>query len=96
MVEVLAKQGDTAALRALADAAGGWFAFYQLTDLLTERGEITVVMDMLQARINAGDGLAADRLADLLARQGNPAAADRLRRYGFNPDGSFATGPAQA
>src|SRR3712207_3301074 len=35
----------------------------------------------------------ADPLIDLLTREGHVEEAERLRRFGFNPDGSIATGP---
>ncbi|CAO5152982.1 hypothetical protein FAIPA1_160005 [Frankia sp. AiPs1] len=43
----------------------------------------------LRTRADAGDGRAASRLADVLAEAGD----DRLRRFGFTPDGIIASGP---
>ena len=45
---------------------------------------------MLRARADVGDGLAAGRLAELLIKQGRGEEAERLRRFGLNPDGSIA------
>ena len=88
---LLAKRGDIDGLRARADAgdeaAAKWLAY-----LLAERGDL----DGLRARTNAGDGIAAGRLVDLLAdlltKQGRGEEAERLRRFGLNPDGSIACG----
>jgi hypothetical protein len=41
-------------------------------------------------RVNAGDEFAAARLDDLLTKQGRDEEAERLRRFGLNPDGSIA------
>ena len=58
----------------------------RLAELLAERGDL----DGLRARADAGDGDAAARLADLLIKQGRSEEAERLRRFGLNPDGSIA------
>jgi hypothetical protein len=55
--------------------------------LLAERGDL----DELRARINAGNGNAAFRLGDLLIKKGRGEEAERLRRFGLNPDGSIAS-----
>ena len=54
--------------------------------LLAERGEL----DQLRARADTGDEYAASQLADLLIQQGRNEEAERLRRFGLNPDGSIA------
>ena len=78
----------------------------RLADLLAERGDLDGAEQTLRARADAGDwpvplGLATfrrrwqiDELADLLARQlikqDRSEEAERLRRFGLNPDGSIA------
>jgi len=83
---LLKERGDLDELRARADA-GDRDAARQLADLLKERGDL----DELRARADAGDRDAARHLADLLTQQGRGEEADRLRRYGLNPDGSIAS-----
>ena len=87
---LLAEGGDLDGLRARADA-GEEAAAERLAGLLTERGDL----DGLRARTNAGEWLAAERLdvllADLLIKQGRGEEAERLRRFGLNPDGSIAS-----
>ena len=76
-------------MRARADA-GEEAAAERLAGLLTERGDL----DGLRARTDAGEWL-AERLdvllADLLIKQGRGEEAERLRRFGLNPDGSIAS-----
>ena len=72
-------------LRALADA-GEWFAVRRLAEVLAEHED----MDGLHARIDVGDKVAAEHLAGLLIKQGRREEAERLRRFGLNPDGSIA------
>lgn len=55
-----------------------------------ERGYRDEAAQVLRARADAGDGQAAGRLADLLIEQGLREEAERLRRFGLNPDGSIA------
>jgi thioredoxin-like negative regulator of GroEL len=77
-------------LRARADAGDPIVAMsagVSLADLLVKRGDL----DELRARTDAGDEYAAFRLADLLAEQGRGEEAERLRRFGLNPDGSIAS-----
>ena len=78
-------RGDLDGLRTRADD-GDWFAARALVDLLIKRGDL----DSLRARADAGDGLAARHVADLLTKQGRGEEAERLRRFGLNPDGSTA------
>lgn len=77
-------------LRARADA-GDWHAAGRLADLLAERGDLDQAGQILRARADAGRG-DADRLAELLIRQGRGKEAERLRRFGLDPDGSIARG----
>ena len=91
LAELLAERGDLDGLRARADA-GDRAAAVRLAGLLAERGDL----DGLRARADAGDADAdlrlAGLLADLLVRQGRTEEAERLRRFGLNPDGSIAHG----
>ncbi len=80
-----ADHGDLDGLRAQADA-GDDVAARVLADLLTDRGDL----DGLHARVDAGDEYAALRLPELLTEQGRGEEAERLRRFGLNPDGSIA------
>jgi hypothetical protein len=64
----------------------------RLADLLARHGDLDQAVQILRARGDAGDWSAADRLASLLAQQGRQEEADRLRRFGLNPDGSTANG----
>ena len=86
---LLAEVGDLDELRARADASDE-YAADQLAGLLAGRG----YLDELRARADAGDGYAANRLvgrlAELLIKQGRAEEAERLRRFGLNPDGSIA------
>jgi len=53
---------------------------------MAERGDL----DGLLGRVAAGDTAAAEPMADLLIKQGRSEEAQRLRRFGLNPDGSIA------
>jgi hypothetical protein len=75
-------------LRARADA-GDRDAARQLAGLLADRGDLDQAEQLLRAGADAGDG-AADLLADLLTKQCRGEEAERLRRFGLNPDGSIA------
>ena len=91
LAELLADRGDLAELRARADA-GDRAAAVRLAELLAERGDL----DGLRARADAGDADAdlrlAGLLADMLVKQGRTEEAERLRRFGLNPDGSIVHG----
>ena len=71
--------------RAYADTGDGPAA-YMLTKLLAEQDRV----DELEEEVNAGIAGAAPRLIALLAERGQPDRAERLRTFGFNPDGSIA------
>ena len=75
---------------ASALTAGNQHAAWQLVDLLEKRGDL----DGLRTRANAGNQHAAERLPDLLAdllmKKGRSEEAERLRRFGLNPDRSIA------
>jgi hypothetical protein len=58
----------------------------RLADLLAARGDV----DELRARADAGDPFAGEKLPGLLIKQGRNEEAERLRRFGLNPDGSVA------
>jgi len=83
---LLAQRGDLDGLRARADD-GDWHAARELVGLLAQRGDL----DGLRARVGAGDSHAAPPLVDLLIKQGRNEEAERLRRFGLNPDGSIAS-----
>ena len=85
LVKLLGEHGDLDELRARADA-GHVNAAQQLAKLLAKRGDL----DELRARADAGDWQASRRLPDLLVKQGRGEEAERLRRFGLNPDGSIA------
>jgi hypothetical protein len=85
LADLLAQRGDLDALRARADAGDGPAA-WSLVRLLAQRGDL----DGLRARADAGDGNAARWLPGVLAEQGRGEEAERLRRFGLNPDGSIA------
>ena len=80
---------DLDELRARADAGDEGAAFTLVRRLGRDD------LDELRARADAGDFPASCRLAELLTEllteQGRGEEADRLRRYGFNPDGSIAS-----
>jgi hypothetical protein len=82
---VLVARGDLDELRTRADA-DDLAAAAQLAFWLAEHGDL----DELRARARVGDTFAARRLADLLIKQGRREEAERLRRFGLNPDGSTA------
>ncbi len=85
LAELLAEHGDLDELRARA-GAGDEHAALQLAGLLAEHGDLAE----LRARADVGDGNAAGQLADVLVKQGRSGEAERLRRFGLNPDGSIA------
>ena len=87
MTRLLAERGELEELRARADV-GDWAAAVRLAKLLAEREDL----GGLRARADAGDADADLRLADLLVKQGRTEEAERLRRFGLNPDGSIAHG----
>ncbi|MGO8728228.1 MAG: hypothetical protein ACLQK8_16250 [Streptosporangiaceae bacterium] len=43
-----------------------------------------------RTRVDAGDEAAAGQLAELLIKKGRGEEAERVRRFGLNPDGSIA------
>lgn len=59
-------------------------------ELLADRGDLDGAEQILRAQTDAGDEDAAAPLADLLTRQGRGEEAERLHRFGLNPDGSIA------
>ncbi|OHV43435.1 toll/interleukin-1 receptor domain-containing protein [Pseudofrankia sp. BMG5.36] len=67
---------------------GNTYAAQRLADVLAERGDL----DELRRWVDAGYLYVGERLASLLAKRGGSVEADRLRRFGFNPDGSIASG----
>ena len=87
---LLAERGDLDGLRARADA-GDRYAADQLADRLAGRGDLGEAVQILRAQADAGDG-DVGWLAKLLTQQGRDKEAERLRRFGLNPDGSVACG----
>ena len=91
LAELLAERGDLDELRTRADAdLGDVSAASQLAGLLAERGDLDEAMQILCALAAAGRGN-SNRLAGLLTQQGHRDEAERLRRFGLNPDGSIAS-----
>jgi hypothetical protein len=82
--DLLAERGDLDGLRARADV-GDAAAALLLADLLAERGDL----DGLRARAAVGDAAAASQLTALLIKQGRNEEAERVYRFGLNPDGSI-------
>ena len=85
LTKMRAWRGGQDALRARADA-GDRAAADRLAGLLAGHGD----SDGLLARADENDWDAARQLADLLIKQGRGKEAERLRRFGLNPDGSVA------
>jgi hypothetical protein len=85
----LAGCGDLDGLRARADA-GDEYATSELATVLAGRGDL----DELEKLANAGDEEAARRLTNVLTevliKQGRGDEAERLRRFGLNPDEPIA------
>jgi hypothetical protein len=90
LADLLADRGDLDELRARADT-GDWSGADRLARLLEDRGDLDEAVQILRTMADAGDG-DAGRLAGLLAQQGQDEEAERLRRFGLNPDGSVACG----
>jgi hypothetical protein len=80
------RDGAEQVLRAQAEA-GDQDAPRRLADLLKERGDL----DGLRALAAVGVDYAANLLDLLLFEQGRGEEAERLRRFGLNPDGSIAS-----
>jgi hypothetical protein len=56
---------------------------------LAGRGDLDRAIQIMYLLADAGDG-DADLLTDLITKQGRGEEAERLRRFGLNPDGSIA------
>ena len=93
LAELLAERGDLNGaeqiLRARA-AVGDETAVMRLAELLAERGDLNGAEQILRARTNAGEWYVGERLVELLNKQDRSEEAERLRRFGLNPDGSIA------
>ena len=87
---LLEQRGDLDGLRARADAGDG-SAVMRLAWLLAQRGDLDEAVQIQLAQADADDG-DTRRLAELLRQQGRGEEAERLRRFGLNPDGSVAYG----
>ena len=90
LASLLAQRGDLDELRARADA-GDMAAARLLARLLAQRGDVDGAVQIMRVRADAGDGDAYG-LANLLTQRGQGEEAERLRRFGLNPDGSVACG----
>jgi tetratricopeptide (TPR) repeat protein len=90
LAKLLAERDDLGELRARADA-GDTYAALELARLLAYRGDLDEAVQILRRMADAGDG-DAERLVELLTQQGWAEEAERLRRFGLNPDGSVARG----
>jgi hypothetical protein len=88
LAQLLATHGRVIELRTRADA-GDWEAASALTKLLAERRDL----DQLWEELAAGTPYTADSLAGVLEARGQMQQAERLRRYGLDPDGSIAAAP---
>jgi hypothetical protein len=79
-------------LRAAADA-DDMAATWDLAELRAGRGDLDGAEQILRAWADAGFAAyqLADRLAEVLIKQGRGEEAERLRRFGLNPDGSIAS-----
>jgi hypothetical protein len=91
LADLLVERGDVDGLQARV-AVGDGYAAYLLARQLAKRGDLGGAIEVLRVRVDAGDRNAADPLADLLHECGRWEEAERLRRFGFNPDGSIASG----
>ena len=85
LAELLAERGDLDGLRDRADAGDGapprgWPSCWPSAATSTSCGPWPT----------PATGTAAARLPDLLTEQGRGEEAERLRRFGLNPDGSIA------
>jgi hypothetical protein len=91
--KLLAQRGDLDQLRSRADVDDSR-APWHLADLLTKHGNLNEAEQILQKLADSGDapGPLADQLSDLLKKPGRREEAERLRRFGLNPEGSVADG----
>jgi hypothetical protein len=80
LADLLAEQGRVEELAARADA-GDQDAARRLADLLAAQGDI----EALRAQVDAGHPHAGDQFLKLLANR-NPREAERIRRFGLDPD----------
>jgi hypothetical protein len=88
---MLARRSDQERSRAWADAGDANRAAAQrLDELLAQRGNLDEVVQVVRAQIVVGVAEVASWLPDLLMKQGRAEEAERLHRFGLNPDGSTA------
>ena len=87
LADLLAQHGDLDELRAWADDG---YSVGQLAGLLARRGDLDEAIQILRTQVDIGDAEAARQLPDLLAKHGRSKEAERLRRFGLNPNGSIA------
>jgi hypothetical protein len=90
LAELLAQQGRVEEAIAMLQGragAGDQSAADRLAELLAQQGRV----DELFEEVHAGAAGAAVCLIHLLANVGRGEEAERLRRFGLDPDGSIAT-----
>ena len=91
---LLVDRGDveraSSVLRERADA-GDDYAAWRLAELLADRGDL----EGLRSEVLRGNHGAAKGLINVLVKQ-SPDAAERLRRYGLNVDGSISWSMSEA
>jgi hypothetical protein len=85
VAKAMPRRGNLDDLRADANA-GDWEAARGLALELAELGDL----DELRARARVGGRHATGDLVKVLVKQGRHEEAERLRRFGLNPDGSTA------
>ena len=89
LADLLARRDDLDGLRALANV-GGRAGNKYVVRLLARHGDADGAEQTLRARADVGDKEVAEPLADVLIKQGRDQAAEQLRRFGLNSDGSIA------
>jgi Domain of unknown function (DUF4062) len=88
LADLLAKSGHVDELRARTNV-GDTPAAMELADLLAKSGRLDEATQIQRALADAGHGN-IDKLTRLLVQQGHRTEAERLHRFGLNPDGSIA------
>ena len=87
---MLAQRGEFEALRAWADTGDG-LAARRLAEVLEVRGALDAAEQVLRALADTGNEFNARQLANVVMKQGRGEEAERLRKFGLNPDGSIAS-----
>jgi len=71
-------------------AAARCVVYVIFAELLVGREDLDGAEQILRAQADAGDGVVASLIAEVI-KQGRGEEAERLRRFGLNPDGSTAS-----